>query len=268
MSLAEPLLHNEIARSPHRRQRAVLAVVFSSCCGLLLNRMASLDHEALLAVDGPAITMQLPTTRAWRHRQPAAAWQMPRRPPEEVRLPTSARATRADIAGAEARLLAATVAAGPVGVDASDEQQAQVEAAAVALSGLGASQPAQVPLAGEYDLLFSMSKGGSNGKIGPLTGQVSQIIVDDENFINQVSLFGGMLIAQLYAKRKVMDEKRIKVSFVETVFKLFGKEVKRQPTKGQGVWENLFVEPGTDGRTAGLRVMRTPSLFVLKQRTL
>ena len=52
---------------------------------------------------------------------------------------------------------------------------------------------------------------------------------------------------------------------VETVFMLFGIELKRSPAKGQGVWEQVYVERGLDG-SAQLRVMRTPSLFVLRQK--
>eukprot|EP00746_Dinoflagellata_sp_MGD_P131859 gnl/MRDRNA2_/MRDRNA2_65600_c0_seq1.p1 gnl/MRDRNA2_/MRDRNA2_65600_c0~~gnl/MRDRNA2_/MRDRNA2_65600_c0_seq1.p1 ORF type:complete len:201 (+),score=46.70 gnl/MRDRNA2_/MRDRNA2_65600_c0_seq1:71-604(+) len=166
----------------------------------------------------------------------------------------------------EAQLRKATLASGPIGVDASKELQDEVEAAAVALQGLGAAEPARVPLAGTYDVEFSMAKGGSNGKVGPLNGKVSQIILDDVNFINQVSLLNGALVVSLYAKREILDSQRIKVSFVETVIQAFGKEVSRTPTKGQGVWKQLFVEMGIDGKTAGLRVMRAPSLFVLRQR--
>ena len=122
-----------------------------------------------------------------------------------------------------------------------------------------------MPLAGTYDLLYSMAKGGSNGKVGPFVGAVTQVILDEQNFINQVSLFGGALVVQLYAQREIIDDNKIRVSFVETVFKLFGNEVKRQPTEGTGVWKQLYVESGQDG-SAKLRVMRTPSLFVLRQR--
>jgi hypothetical protein len=70
-------------------------------------------------------------------------------------------------------LLDAISDAGVVGVLASDEQQLAVEAAAAALEGMGA-EPAQarVPLGGTYDLLYSMAKGGSNGKVGPFIGKV------------------------------------------------------------------------------------------------
>ena len=49
------------------------------------------------------------------------------------------------------------------------------------------------------------------------------------------------------------------------VFKLFGIEVSRKPTQGAGVWEQVYVERGLDG-TADIRVMRTPSLFILRQQ--
>jgi len=149
-----------------------------------------------------------------------------------------------------------------VGVDASEEQQARVEAEATALAGTYGDQ-ALIPLSGTYDLLYSMSKGGSSGKVGPFAGAVSQVILDEKRFINQVEL--GPLTIQLYAERDVIDSNRIRVSFVETVVSAWGRELKRSPTSGKGVWEQVFVEKGEDG-SAALRVMRTPSLFVLRQR--
>ena len=163
-------------------------------------------------------------------------------------------------------LLAALAESGPVGVDTTEEQQDTIEKLASALDGQGADEAqANVPLKGTYDLLYSMAKGGSNGKVGPFVGAVTQIILDEKNFINQVSLFGGAVIVQLYAEREIIADDKIRVSFVETVFNIFGQEVKRQPTSGKGVWQQLYVERGADG-SASLRVMRTPSLFVLRQR--
>tara|TARA_B100000459_G_scaffold106031_1_gene61273 strand:- start:76 stop:693 length:618 start_codon:yes stop_codon:yes gene_type:complete len=171
------------------------------------------------------------------------------------------------VSASTAPLLDAVFEAGPVGIDASEEQQSSIESLASALAGTAEdAAQARVPLKGTYDLMYSMAKGGSNGKVGPLTGKVSQIVVDEKNFINQVSLFGGAVVVQLNAQREVIDDNKIKVEFVETVFKIFGKEVKRQPTKGKGVWEQVYVERGQDG-SAALRVMRTPSLFILRQRS-
>ena len=172
----------------------------------------------------------------------------------------------ASASAATAPLLAALADSGPVGVDAAEDVQAQIELLACELEGKGEDDAqARVPLSGTYDLLYSMAKGGSNGKVGPFVGAVSQIIVNDQDFINQVSLFGGALVVQLHAKREVIGDNAIRVEFVETVFSLFGNEVKRQPTSGKGVWKQLFVQRGADG-SAALRVMRTPSLFVLRQR--
>lgn len=163
-------------------------------------------------------------------------------------------------------LLEVASAAGPVGVDASPEDQAKVEELASALKGTGSeAAQARVPLAGEYELVYSASKGGSNGKVGPFVGKVTQIIRDESSFINQVVLWGGALTVQLHARRQVLDDERIRVDFVETVFQLFGREVSRRPTAGSGVWEQLYVQSAADG-TAALRVMRTPSLFILRQR--
>lgn len=164
-------------------------------------------------------------------------------------------------------LLDTVAASGPVGILASDEEQAAVEATAAALAGTSdEAAQARVPLGGTYDLLYSAAKGGSNGKVGPFVGTVSQIIVDEKAFINQVQLFGGLLTVRLRAEREILDDERIRVSFVETVFQLFGRDVKRSPTKGQGVWEQVYVEGNGPDGTASLRVMRTPSLFVLRQR--
>lgn len=163
-----------------------------------------------------------------------------------------------------APLLAACTTAGQVGLDATEDEQAAVTAAAEALQGQGAKSPARVPLAGTYDLLYSASKGGSSGKLGPLTGKVTQIITDDTNFINRVEI--GPLRVSLSAERKVLDDERIRVSFVETAFCLFGVELLRKPTKGAGVWQQVYVEDGGADGSASLRVMNTPSLFVLKQR--
>ena len=57
------------------------------------------------------------------------------------------------------RLLEASAAAGPVGVDADTKLQSAVEAAASALQGSGEASPAHVPLQGTYDLVYSMAAG-------------------------------------------------------------------------------------------------------------
>ena len=108
-------------------------------------------------------------------------------------------------------LLDAIEEAGVVGVAATEEQQERVEGLTAALKGksIDAAQ-ARIPLRGTYDLLYSMSKGGSNGKIGPFVGAVTQIIVDETKFINQVELFNALTV-QLHAEREVLSDDRIRV---------------------------------------------------------
>ena len=62
--------------------------------------------------------------------------------------------------------------------------------------------------------------------MGPFVGKVSQVIVDEKSFINQVELFGGALTVQLNAEREIIDDVRIRVTFVETCFRIFGQEVR------------------------------------------
>ena len=69
------------------------------------------------------------------------------------------------VSASTAPLLNALAETGPVGVDASEEQQASIESLASALDGTGEdAAQARVPLKGTYDLMYSMAKGGSNGK--------------------------------------------------------------------------------------------------------
>ena len=70
---------------------------------------------------------------------------------------------------------------------------------------------------------------------------------------------GGLLKVALFAQREVLDGKRIRVTFKETAAFVFGNEVFRKAINGSGVWEQRYVDDE-------LRVMNTPSVFVLKKR--
>jgi len=115
-----------------------------------------------------------------------------------------------------------------------------------------------MPLSGAWDLLYCTAPGGSNGKVGPFVGQVTQRFVDDTRFVNEVELFGALKIG-LEAEREIIDDRNIQVAFKELAFFAFGREVFRKEAKGKGVWEQIYVDEE-------LRVMSTPSLFVLRKR--
>lgn len=140
-----------------------------------------------------------------------------------------------------------------------------MDMAAQALTPLSDSKkPARYPLKGVHNLVYTAAPGASSGKIGPFVGTVSQFFPDDETFYNRVD-FGPLQIA-LRAKREVKNDDTIKVSFLETSVSLFGKTLKTSPSGGGGVWKVKFVGTYQDegGREKLVRIMETPSLFVLQ----
>lgn len=164
-------------------------------------------------------------------------------------------------------LLAEARVIGQVGSKTTPENRQKLVDIAKSLSTYTDKNPAKIPLASEepHNLIYSASPGGSSGAVGPFVGKVEQNFPNEKDFINSVQLFGGVLKVQLFAERKVLDSKRIRVTFKETVVNLFGNEVLRKDTKGQGVWNHLFVgEVEIEGKRRLLRVLETPSLFIIE----
>jgi hypothetical protein len=145
------------------------------------------------------------------------------------------------------------------GVGVSLTRLAEIERAIAALEESCPPEPARRELSGTYDLLFCTAPGGSNGKVGPFVGTVTQQFLDGDNFINAVELFGGSVKVSLYAQRKVIADDRIQVTFKETGVQVFGNELFRKELNGNGVWKQRYVDDD-------LRVMNTPSIFVLRKR--
>ena len=158
-------------------------------------------------------------------------------------------------------------AVGPIGINSPEEERkALVSVAKEDIASLSDKKPARVPLSGLHKLVYSASPGGSSGKIGPFVGKVTQEFVDDVTFINAVSL-GPVKIA-LRAEREVKSDTAIKVTFRETTVTLFGNKVTSKLIENSGgVWKYVFsgVVTDTNGRQKLVRVMETPSLFVLEQ---
>ena len=162
-------------------------------------------------------------------------------------------------------LLQVAKTVGQVGSLASKEDRLKMEVAAKEVIPFSDSkQPAKYPLTGLHKLIYSAAPGASSGKIGPLVGKVSQFFQDENIFYNRVA-FGPLEIA-LQAKREIKNGEVIKVSFQETSFNLFGKTVKKRQSGGGGVWKVKFVGTYQDenGKEKLLRIMETPSLFVLE----
>ena len=156
---------------------------------------------------------------------------------------------------------------GQIGSKLSESDQESLMAIAKSLSPYTDPEPAKQPLSGTHSLIYSASKGGSSGALGPFVGKVEQRFLSETDFINQVSL--GPVRIELNAERKVLDDDRIRVKFLSTRVSLFnGKtELVKKDIKGQGVWKHLFSGVVTiDGEDVLLRVLLTPSLFIIQQK--
>lgn len=137
------------------------------------------------------------------------------------------------------KVLETAGAVGQVGCLASDEEQQLMEEVAENIFSLSDSKPARVTLRGEHKLIYSAAEGASSGRVfGNVVGKVSQLFEDDEIFYNRVN-FGPLQIS-LRAKREIMNDSTIKVSFLQTSFNLFGKTLKQADVGGGGgAYSNL-----------------------------
>jgi len=126
-----------------------------------------------------------------------------------------------------------------------------------------------IPLEGEHRTVYIDSE-RTPQYVGPFKGTTTQYFIDEEMFQNRLTL-GPFQIA-LSAKRVGMDGRRLKIKFISTGVNLFGKELVKKELKAQGVWKMVFVgevndqtriDDGGKGKKILLRVMRTPSLYIL-----
>ena len=159
---------------------------------------------------------------------------------------------------------------GPVGSLAStEEQQLMEDTAKNAISLNTEAKPARYTLTGEHKLVYSAAPGASSGRIfGNVVGDVSQYFEDETIFYNRVN-FGPYIQIALKAKREILNDTSIKVSFLETSFNIFGQTLKKSKMDGNsgGVWKVKFVGTVEDqnGSRKLVRIMETPSLFILEQ---
>lgn len=155
---------------------------------------------------------------------------------------------------------------GPVGSFASKEDQNKLEELAKTLESLSDKNPTQRPLRGIHAMVYSAAPGGSSGRlVGPFYGRVTQEFVNDETFINAVQF--GPLEISLRATRAAKSGRRNSVKFLESTVRLFGQTLVQKEISGGGVWDYIFIGEVTDkdGSSKLIRIMKTPSLFVLEQ---
>lgn len=190
----------------------------------------------------------------------SAGWQ-----PGKRKIMTSMKANSDQLAQG---LLSYARKVGPVGSLASESERKDVEELAKKLARVkGDPRPSKAPLRGTHNLVYSAAPGGSSGRlIGPLYGKVTQeFLGDDKTFINAVRV--GPLEISLEADRIVKDDKTNVVKFRKSRIKLFGNTIVEKEVSGGGTWKYLFMGEvkDNDGKPRLLRVMETPSLFVIEQ---
>jgi hypothetical protein len=159
---------------------------------------------------------------------------------------------------------------GPIGMDASQEDQDKLVAMSKDLVPYSDPKPGLAKLSGVYDMVYSASKGASAGRIKifgklPVDGSVQQEFLDPETFVNSVSL--GPFTAALTANRVVKNDTTNEVIFLRTKIQILGQTLVEKEVNGGGFWEYLFMGTITDkdGIKKFVRIMETPSLFVLEQ---
>jgi len=163
-------------------------------------------------------------------------------------------------------LLEKAAEVGQVGSLANEEDRAILESMAEKVVPYSDPKPARFPLQGEHRLVYSAAPGASSGRVfGNVVGKVTQFFENDEIFYNRVVL--GPLMIELQAKREIKNDSTIKVSFLETTFSLFGNAISKKQVGGGGVWKCRFVGKVQDGDGAEklIRIMDTPSLFIIEQ---
>jgi len=166
---------------------------------------------------------------------------------------------------------------GQIGIESTEESQREIISIADKIKSLSIPNPSSLPLRGTHSLLYSLANSvspkdgkkrgsASAGKLGPFVGRVTQEFLNDEEFRNIVRLFGGFVKVAINARREVLDGQRIRVKFQSMSFYIGGAQVMEMDTKGGGIWKVLFVEEfEEDGKKMSVRVMETPSLFVIVQ---
>lgn len=152
---------------------------------------------------------------------------------------------------------------GPVANDQPENVKAEFHQQAKELQPLSDASPASVDFTGVHERIYSVSPGKKYGHI-------QQIFVDATSFVNSVKFLGGIVQTSVDASYEARDDVTGVVTFDnQLIMRLFGVIVYRKelPRGGEFPWNILFVGSfiDHDGKRKRLRIMETPSLFVLLQ---
>jgi hypothetical protein len=154
---------------------------------------------------------------------------------------------------AEARRL------GPGANDRTHDEKEAFWSQAKSLRSLSKPKPARIDFTGVHERLYSVSPGKKRGSI-------RQVFRDSSTLVNSVRL--GPLGVSVTAMVKPIDDWTSEIRFQRMTYKLFGIPLycKRVDSAAPaGTWKYLSVGEfvDNDGKRKLLRVMETPSLFLL-----
>lgn len=159
---------------------------------------------------------------------------------------------------------------GPVGVlKASEEDREKLLRECRKLKPLSDPEPARIPLQGTYHLVYSAHPGPPSGRLGPTPfyGKVAQTFPGKDNVYVNTCKVGPLSIA-IRAKWAIKDGETNVVSFNKSMINLFGKTVVQKDIDlSGGEWKYLFLGDivDVDGTSKKIRIMETPSLFILEK---
>ena len=129
------------------------------------------------------------------------------------------------------------------GLSCTDAEAAEIDEVVSMLEAQNPTpNPAESPLLdGTWRLLYTSTKGGSAGKLGPFVGTVKQVITFGEDYYNEVALRG--VRAVLAAHWEVLSPTSWSVIFDTLTIRVLGRRVVEKPfPPGQtGIWRMTYL---------------------------
>ena len=103
-------------------------------------------------------------------------------------------------------------------------------------------------LDGSWKLVYTTNEGSSAGKLGPLVGEVEQLIRIDgrvggeEDYINVVRIAGGAIEGALRATWDVLAKDKWQVNFESVRFSVLGITLVQKDLSAVGIWRMSFLD--------------------------
>lgn len=98
-------------------------------------------------------------------------------------------------------------------------------------------------LDGSWKLVYTTNEGSSAGKLGPLVGEVEQLIrIDGVDYINFVRVAGGAIEGALRATWDVLAKDKWQVNFESVRFSVLGITLVEKDLSAVGIWRMSFLD--------------------------